>query len=145
MKQLWLFCALLATVTGLAQQTDKVQVSIDKRMVVSKYTPGASAPATVIIKKAALTSATTITIQYTGTAQAGWKRMFTLQDSLGNEVLSFEKSGTTGAFTWPVNNLAALFKKHGALQLFTIALPADPKQAALVRVARFHLCTLSLK
>jgi hypothetical protein len=145
MKQLCFFALLLLTLVAHAQGTDKVQVSINKKTVVARFTPGVSQPGTVTLMPAQIKTSTLLVVSYSTTPQTGWKRQLQLIDSLGNEVLQFEQNKMSGTFSWNINGLAALLKKHGVLQLHTMALPTDPKQAALVRVARYELCTLRLK
>jgi hypothetical protein len=70
----------------------------------------------------------------------GWVRTFMFVDDADTELASFKGSSTT------IQNAAlrSLFKKASTIKIYTMALPSDPKKAALVRVRRVHLATVTL-
>jgi hypothetical protein len=70
----------------------------------------------------------------------GWERFITVFDTQDRELL--QQKGVQ--FNITNAGLLALFKKSDTLSLYTWSLPTDPKQKALVRVRRVHLCTLEL-
>ena len=71
----------------------------------------------------------------------GWKRNIVLVDENGQEV--FKRGGSL----CKVGNsfLRDMNKNNNTLKIYTWALPADPLEAAKIRVRRVHLCTLNLK
>jgi len=75
------------------------------------------------------------------TPQEDWKREIIIFDPADNELLRQKGSLLKVQNT----SLKNLFKKSKTLVVYTMALPSDPAQAALVRVRRVHLCTLVLK
>ena len=70
----------------------------------------------------------------------GWERFITVFDTRDRELL--QQKGAQ--FNISNAGLLALFKKSDTLSVYTWSLPTDPKQKALVRVRRVHLCTLEL-
>ena len=71
----------------------------------------------------------------------GWKRSIIIFDESDNQLI--KKDST--AISLSANELKNLFKERKKIKLFTISIPSDPSQAALVRIRRVHLCTLELK
>jgi hypothetical protein len=144
-----IICMLLfSTIASIAVAAqgygEKVQVWLNKTALVKKYQTGGAAQE-FSITPAMMGKTNTIKITQAGFNEKDWKRIFTLIDSMGNEALVFEKNGPSGTFLWKVNGLPALLKKSGRLMLHTTALPTDPNKVALVRVARYHVCTLVYK
>jgi hypothetical protein len=93
------------------------------------------------LRIAALNKEGALSIVYTeAPKQKDWKRTIMFVDESNNEVL--RKAG----FSVKIGNtvLKSLFKKTKTLQVYTISLPADPAKAALVRVRRVHLATITL-
>ncbi len=72
--------------------------------------------------------------------QKDWKRTMIIVDENDNELL--RKEGRT--VNIQNQELRSLFKKAKAIEVYTMSLPADPKKAALVRVRRVHLATITL-
>jgi hypothetical protein len=70
----------------------------------------------------------------------GWERFITVFDAHDRELV--QQKG--GQFKITDARLLALFKKSTSISVYTWSLPTDPKQKALVRVRRVHLCTLEL-
>ncbi len=72
--------------------------------------------------------------------EKGWKRVIAFAD--GDNIL-YEKDGSylklTNTFLYSIS------KEVGTLEIYTWALPTDPKVAATVRVRRVHLCTIVFK
>ncbi len=69
-----------------------------------------------------------------------WVRSIMVVSPADAELASFK--GTT--VTIQNASLRSLFKKSGILKLYTMSLPSDPAKAALVRVRRIHLATITL-
>lgn len=72
--------------------------------------------------------------------QKDWKR--TIAFTAGDEVL-YEQHGNY--FKLTNTFLYTLSKELGAVDVYTWALPTDPKVAATVRIRRVHLCTIVFK
>ena len=72
--------------------------------------------------------------------QKEWKRTMIIVDENDSEVL--RKQGRTVSIQNEV--LRSLFKKVKILKVYTMSLPADPAKAALVRVRRVHLATVTI-
>lgn len=82
-----------------------------------------------------------LSIVYTAAEpQSAWVRTIIIVDEEDTELASFKGS----SYKIPNATLRSLFKKAGTLKIYTIAIPSDPKQAALVRVRRVHLATITL-
>jgi hypothetical protein len=76
-----------------------------------------------------------------GEAQKGWIRTTTFVNESDSELASFKGNKVSIQNT----ALRPLFKKAGVLKIYTMSLPSDPKQAALVRVRRVHVATVTLE
>ncbi len=70
-----------------------------------------------------------------------WKRSILIFDESDNELLKKESS----SIKLTPDELSDLFKEKKIIKIFTVSIPSDPSEAALVRVRRIHLCTLELK
>lgn len=75
-----------------------------------------------------------------GDAEKDWVRTIMVVSPGDAELASFK--GTTVSIQNAV--LRSLFKKSTTLKLYTMSLPSDPAKAALVRVRRVHLATITL-
>jgi hypothetical protein len=75
------------------------------------------------------------------TTARSWKRSIVLVDENDKEV--FKRAGSLckvgNSFLRDIN------KKANTLKIYTWAVPADPLEAAKVRVRRIHLCTINFK
>lgn len=83
-----------------------------------------------------------LSVVFNGTGNnAGWIRTIMVVDESDTEL------ATSKGSTFSISNarLRGLFKKSAILKVYTMAIPSDPKQAALVRVRRIHLATISFK
>jgi len=69
-----------------------------------------------------------------------WVRTISIVDEDDTELASFKGR----SFTLQNPALRALFKKAQFIKIYTMAIPSDPEKAALVRVRRVHLATVSL-
>ncbi len=82
-----------------------------------------------------------LTVVYTETPKLkDWKRTVIIVDENDNELL--RKEGKT--VNIQNEELRSFFKKAKAIEVYTMSLPADPEKAALVRVRRVHLATITL-
>jgi hypothetical protein len=50
----------------------------------------------------------------------------------------------SGTYDWNLADLKLLLEKYKTLKIFTYSTPIDENQGALIRIRRFHLCTLVL-
>lgn len=73
--------------------------------------------------------------------QNGWERTIAVYGEKDAE-LTKQKGAR---FELSNEALRALFEKSKTLEIYTWALPADPKLKAAIRVRRVHLCTLVLQ
>ncbi|MBD0296408.1 MAG: hypothetical protein ICV51_05880 [Flavisolibacter sp.] len=71
--------------------------------------------------------------------QNGWKRAIIIFDEKDSELV--KQSGSSFKIT--NQKLNALANGRQMLKIYTIALPADPKLAATIRIRRIHLCTIT--
>ncbi|MGK2861332.1 MAG: hypothetical protein ACSLE0_05325 [Chitinophagaceae bacterium] len=74
-------------------------------------------------------------------AKKKWKRSILIFDESDNELLKKESS----SIKLSAAELGDLFKENKLIKIFTVSVPSDPAEAALVRIRRVHLCTLELK
>ncbi len=95
----------------------------------------------VSVRIADLNKTGALAIAYTAAeAQKGWVRTIMLVDDTDTELATFKGA----SYTIKNADLRSHFKKSNTIHVYTMALPSDPKQAALVRVRRVHLATLKL-
>lgn len=73
--------------------------------------------------------------------QKDWKRTIMIVDDDDSEL--WRKEGSAVKIENIV--LRSYFKKSSILKVYTMALPSDPEKAALVRVRRVHLATITSK
>lgn len=94
----------------------------------------------VTLKRADLGKKNTFTLTYTGAAnqRSGWNRSITIYNGQDSELKTVKGS----ILTLSAGALKALAAGQGELKIYTIAVPADPKRAAVVRVRRVHLVTI---
>ena len=70
-------------------------------------------------------------------------RSIMINDGNDNELFRFELNNDKGTLNISSSQLKEFFKDRTKLTLYTIAIPKDPKQAALVRVRRMQVCILT--
>ena len=80
-----------------------------------------------------------------------WKRTLMIYDTAGisgteNPMASKIKKGTV-TVTYTVSNkiLKELLAKYKKIKIYFTSLPSDPEKAALVRVRKVHICTVSIR
>lgn len=94
------------------------------------------------VRIADFNKAGTLSVVFKGSgSNAEWIRTIMVVDESDTELATGKGS------TLALSNarLRSLFKKSPTLKVYTMAIPSDPKQAALVRVRRIHLATITLK
>ena len=97
---------------------------------------------TFAIRIPSLSKAGFLSVTYTeNPKQKDWKRTLMIVDENDSEF--FRKEGSSVKIE--NNLLRSYFKKSNVLKVYTMALPSDPEKAALVRVRRIHLATITLK
>jgi hypothetical protein len=74
------------------------------------------------------------------TPTKGWKRSIAAYDEKDNEL--HKHGGILFKMTNP--QLLSFFNRVKTIKIYTWALPADPKEAARIRVRRIHLATIRL-
>lgn len=139
MKTFLFFAMMLLSSAAFTQESWKVSHNGKVKLEVTEENAEKN---TASIKSAELAKKSFLQIAYKEiTPQKDWKREIIIYDPADNEI--FRQKGSL----LKISNasLRNLFKKSKTLMVYTIALPSDPAQAALVRVRRVHLCTLVLK
>lgn len=141
MKSLIIIAALV--LAGFASQAqDSWKVYLNKQELFSSNKVD-EANNKLVISKSQLTKSAEFVLTYVEQQSSkDWKRDIMVFDAADNRVL--EKEGMN-ILKLTGKELAELLDKHKSIRIFTIALPTDPAQAALVRVARVHLVTVELK
>ncbi len=81
-----------------------------------------------------------LSVTFTGAGNnRDWIRTIMVVDESDTEL----ETGKGSTFSITNAKLRGLFKKSPVLKVYTMAIPSDPKKAALVRVRRVHLATIS--
>jgi hypothetical protein len=92
------------------------------------------------IRIADLSKKGALTIAYSDDDAKSWIRTISIVDDRDTELAT--NKGVS--YSIPNATLKTIFKKAGTVKVYTIAVPSDPEKAALVRVRRVHLATISL-
>jgi hypothetical protein len=96
----------------------------------------------VLIKKDDLKKKKDFSIFYSEkNKKNNWQRIIALYDENDQEL--FQQEGAK--LKIPNASLQSYFKKAKKINIYTWALPTDPKLKAAIRIRRVHLCTLILQ
>ncbi len=140
MKTFYLFAlALFFNAVAGAQSTWKI--CLDSKVLLSTSVEN-DEKNVVKIKTAILKKHKSFIVRYKQAEETkDWERTITVYDTEDAVLKSLKGS----QFKISVAALQLLFKKSKTLEVYTWALPKDPKLAANVRVRRVHLVTLVLE
>ncbi|MER3499488.1 MAG: hypothetical protein C4308_13080 [Chitinophagaceae bacterium] len=139
MKLFIAFCLLGFSFIG--KQTDSWKVYHNKELLLSTSEENEQKNIIAISKTAAASGEWMVTYFETF-PNPKWKRYFSIVT--GNDKIVFEKGGVS-KIRLSGKALKKFFGSANSLKVYTWSLPTDPEQAALVRVRRVHLTTLTLK
>jgi hypothetical protein len=142
---LLVLCAFGMIQAAWAQGNGSYKITLNGKAIVAKRSVGNEAPSVAVAARD-LKAANTLQIQLNGSSvMPEWKRVFILLDEQGNEIKKMENNQLNGRYDWRINDLKAILAAKGSIQVYTYGFPRDESQGALIRVARFHLVTLTLK
>jgi hypothetical protein len=71
-----------------------------------------------------------------------FKRFFTITDAADAEIATIDSTRLKGVYEVPLQQLAKKMKKGNIYKIYTMAIPADPAKAAVVRVRPMLLCSI---
>jgi hypothetical protein len=71
-----------------------------------------------------------------------WKRTFTIYNDQDQSIIDLSPCKTSGKYNAPLKSIVAKLKKGETYSLYTMAIPKDPKKAAVVRVRRVLVCRI---
>jgi hypothetical protein len=74
-----------------------------------------------------------------------WQRSFMIFDEAGVEILKLQRGPTHRYNQVVLKDIFSKLQKDKVYELYTVALPKDPKKAALVRVRRVLICKIRVK
>ena len=135
------FLLLLSMAVGLvanAQSTDKWTICVNKKKI---STGTLESPGTATISTA---SKGKFTVRYSGTGKNDKKRSILIFDTERHELLRKDIANGFGKFTFNIDSLKA--KTNGrTFKIYTVGIPKNPEEAALVRMAPMLLCDVSWK
>jgi hypothetical protein len=140
-----LILILLATL--LLQQADaqKNSIIVTAQNQTLKVNLQDENPEKVIAIKSTLKSATTGKLTITNTdwiKDKDWKRSFEIYDNADQSIAKVAPTKTSGKYEVLLKTLTSKMKKGETYSLYTIAIPRDPKKAAVVRVRRVLVCSI---
>ena len=141
MKNFFTLLALLASILAFSQSDPSWKVLHNSKVLLqaSEEAPDKNV---VVIKRSSLagTGALQMIYQPAGDTK-GWERTITIMSEADAEIQTFKGNAVK------LSNAAlrTMAKRGQRLMIYTISLPKDPKQRALVRVRRMHLCTIEIK
>ena len=140
MKIFYLF-ALSFFISAAAGAQNSWKICLDSKVLLSTSVENEEKNV-VKMKAAALKKYKSFFVQYKQAEETkDWERTITIYDP-EDAVLKSQKGS---AFKISIAALQQLFKKSKTLEIYTWALPKDPKLAATVRVRRVHLGTLVME
>ncbi len=147
MKQFLFVILMLAAGMGHAQEkAGTFDIKLNGKTIVKKTAiPQNEGPQVTLTAKQLAAGGQLLLNLVNGEPRDGWKRKLMLNDASENELSVFEKDYVTGAYSWNISNLGALLAQHKTLKIYTICTPVDERKAAVMRLRRYHLCTLVLK
>jgi hypothetical protein len=146
MKHLFSIALLFAFVTVNGQEkSGTYELKLNGKTIIKKRAiPDGEAPMVKLTAKQLKTGAK---LQFKITDADNfpqWKRKLMLNDVGENEIRTMEKNGVSGTYDWNITDLKLLLEKYKTLKIFTYCTPIDENQGAMIRIRRFHLCTLAL-
>jgi hypothetical protein len=133
------------TLTTVTAQENKIVIKVQKQtLTVDANEDGEK---TVILNSASKSAKTDkFVIFNSNKAEAKtWKRSFTIYDDADAEIVKFPKLSATSYSQLSLSTVLSKLKKGTDYSLYTIAVPADPKRAAVVRVRRVLVCKIEVK
>lgn len=77
-------------------------------------------------------------------AEKEWKRTFSIYDDKDRAIADVVPCKSNGKYQLLLKDLFAKANKGETYTLYTMAIPRDPKKAALVRVRRVLVCRISI-
>ena len=138
MKTLFTLLLIIgAMATSMAQDSWKVVHNGKTRLEATEETEKNS----FVIKSADLKKAGTLSLFIKDKPQQGWERTVMLVDAGENELFSAKGD----LIRLDNARLAKAAGKVKTIKVYSMSLPTDPAQAALVRVRRIHLATILIK
>ena len=140
MKTLLTAITFFLSLLTFAQSNDTWKVSHNSKVLLraSEEAPDKNV---ITINRAALTKTGIFEVSFQQASEKGWERTIMLM----NEEDTALKSTKGNTLTLSNITLRALTKDKQRMMIYTISLPKDPKQRALVRVRRIHRCTIEIK
>ncbi|HEX8332787.1 MAG TPA: hypothetical protein VF622_09190 [Segetibacter sp.] len=73
-----------------------------------------------------------------------WKRTFEIYDDTDQSILKVLPNKTSGKYEVSLKSIVSKLKKGETYSIYTMAIPKDPKKAAVVRVRRVFVCRISI-
>jgi hypothetical protein len=106
----------------------------------------------LVIKNSKIGTKNNLTLSYKIPAdEKEWVRTVMFDDMNGstiaeNSSLSVAKKGTSTISYFIANKqLSLLLNKYKKITVYVTSIPSDPEKAAMVRVRKVHVCTISLQ
>ena len=136
MKKLILLLFMFTTLAAQSQESDKWKLCVNKKKV------GAGVydkPGSVVISPLAKGI---FVIKYNGSGKNDKRRSMIIFDKERHELLRKDIADNFGKFTISMDVLKS--KTHGkSFQIYTVAIPKNPEEAALVRMAPMLICDVA--
>lgn len=136
MKKLILLLFMFTSLAAQSQVSDKWKLCINKKRI------GAGThdkPGSVVISPSAKG---VFIIRYSGTGKNDKKRSMIIFDTERHELIRKDIAHNFGKFTISMEVLKS--KTNGkSFQIYTVAIPKNPEEAALVRMAPMLLCDVA--
>ena len=73
-----------------------------------------------------------------------WKRSFSIYNEKDESIVDLKPCKTSGKYEASLKSLLSKMNKGETYSLYTMAIPRDPKKAAVVRVRRVFVCRISI-
>jgi hypothetical protein len=144
MKYIFILLALITSTTVEAQKKE-ITISAQGKSVSTLFD---SEDASIVLTiNSALPTAKTGKLKIVNNkwqSEKDWKRSFSIYNSEVAGIADLKPCKTGGVYELSLKTLLAKVTKGESYRLYTMAIPRDPKKAALVRVRRVLVCTITI-
>ena len=137
MKQILFLLLMLSTTVALAQKGGWALLQNDKAIFTARTEDEEKNK--LALQRAHFAQGQKYVLTYKGSTAKGWKRYIVCTTPDGTDL----REVAAAALAFTAADLKTWTQQHKDLQFYTWTIPADPAKAAVVRVRRVHLVTLT--
>ena len=145
MKYILLFLSIFS-LQALNAQKKSIQVSIPGKAI--QVNLDEENPANVLSinsSSASIKTGKLKVVNHSWKTEKEWKRSFSIYNSTDAVVATITPCKISGNYEILLNKILPKMVKGETYTLYTMAIPRDPKKAAVVRVRRVLVCTINVQ